>query len=132
MAFSGGNQKPRHPGSGRRKARYTEKGRQVDPAAREQIRDLLGDEPRRPDLLIEHLHKIQDHFGCLAARHLAALAAEMRLAMAEVYEVATFYAHFDVVMESESPPPPLTVRSATASRANVSVRPRCWERSPTP
>ena len=110
MAFSGGNQKPRHPGSGRRKARYTEKGRQVDPAAREQIRDLLGDEPRRPDLLIEHLHKIQDHFGCLAARHLAALAAEMRLAMAEVYEVATFYAHFDVVMESESPPPPLTVR----------------------
>ena len=110
MARSGGSQAPRHPGSGRRRARYTEKGRQVEPAAREEIRALLGNEPRRPDLLIEHLHRIQDHFGCLAARHLAALADEMRLAMAEVYEVATFYAHFDVVMEGESSPPPLTVR----------------------
>ena len=94
MALSAGNQAPRHPGSGRRRARYTEKGRQVEPAAQAEIRALLGDEPRRQDLLIEHLHKIQDHYGCLAARHLAALAAEMRLAMAEVYEVATFYAHF--------------------------------------
>ena len=110
MAFSGGTQAPRHPGSGRRRARYTEKGRQVDPAAQDEIRALLGDEPRRRDLLIEHLHRIQDRCGCLSARHLAALAAEMRLAMAEVYEVATFYAHFDVVMEGESPPPPLTVR----------------------
>ena len=110
MALSGGNQAPRHPGRGRRKARYTEKGRQVVPAAQEEIRALLGDEPRRSDLLIEHLHRIQDRYGCLSASHLAALAAEMRLAMAEVYEVATFYAHFDVVMEGESPPPPLTVR----------------------
>ena len=110
MALSVGNQTPRHPGSGRRRARYTEKGRQVDPAAQEEIRALLADEPRRPDLLIEHLHKLQDRYGCLSARHLAALAAEMRLSMAEVYEVATFYAHFDVVMEGESPPPALTVR----------------------
>ena len=110
MASSAGNQVPRHPGSGRRKARYTEKGRQVSPEALEEVRALLGDAPRRRDLLIEHLHRIQDHYGCLSASHLAALAAEMRLAMAEVYEVATFYAHFDVVMEGESPPPPLTVR----------------------
>ena len=110
MAQPAGNQAPRHPGSGRRRARYTEKGRQVDPAAQEEVRALLANEPRRQDLLIEHLHRIQDHYGCLAARHLAALAAEMRLAMAEVYEVATFYAHFDVVMEGGSPPAPLTVR----------------------
>ena len=99
-----------HPGKGRRKARYTEKGRQTEPAALDEVRALLGDEPRRQDLLIEHLHKIQDHYGHLSARHLAALATEMRLAMAEVYEVATFYAHFDVIMEGETPPPPLTVR----------------------
>jgi len=71
---------------------------------------LLGDEPRRRDLLIEFLHKIQDKFGHLSAAHLAALADEMRLAMAEVYEVATFYAHFDVVKEDEAPPPALTIR----------------------
>ncbi len=99
-----------HPGKGRRKARYTEKGRQTEPAALDEVRALLGDEPRRQDLLIEHLHNIQDRYGHLSARHLAALATEMRLAMAEVYEVATFYAHFDVIMEGETPPPPLTVR----------------------
>ena len=86
------------------------KGRQVEAAAIGEIRGLLGEEPRRRDLLIEHLHRIQDWYGCIAARHLAALAAEMRLAQAEVYEVASFYAHFDVVLEGETPPPPLTVR----------------------
>ena len=90
--------------------RSTPKGRQVDPAARDEVRALLGDAPRRRDLLIEHLHLIQDRFGHLSAAHLAALAAEMKLAMAEVYEVATFYAHFDVVKEGETPPPPITVR----------------------
>ena len=58
---------------------------------------LLGDRARRRDLLIEHLHLLQDHYGCLHARHLAALAEEMRLALVEVYEVASFYAHFDIV-----------------------------------
>src|SRR6185369_11394965 len=70
----------------------------------------LGDEPRRSDLLIEHLHKIQDRFGHLSSAHLAALAEEMKLAQAEVYEVATFYHHFDVVKEGEAAPPALTVR----------------------
>jgi formate dehydrogenase len=74
------------------------------------VRALLGDRPRRRDLLIEHLHLIQDHYGYLSAAHLAALAAEMRLALVEVYEVATFYAHFDVVKEGETPPPAVTVR----------------------
>ena len=97
--FQSGNSKGRHP-----------KGRQADPKAVEDIRVLLGDRPRRRDLLIEHLHLIQDHYKHLSAVHLAALAKEMRLPLAEVYEVATFYAHFDVVREDQSPPPPLTVR----------------------
>src|SRR5882724_376517 len=101
-----------HGGSGRKKnrPRRTPKGRQVDPAALDEVRALLGDRPRRRDLLIEHLHLIQDRHGYLSAAHLAALAAEMKLAMTEVYEVATFYAHFDVVKEGEVPPPPVTVR----------------------
>ena len=96
--------------TGRRKARPTPKGRQVDPAALGRVRTLLGDAPRRRDLLIEHLHLIQDSYGHLSAAHLAALAQEMKLAQTEVYEVATFYAHFDVVKEAETPPPALTVR----------------------
>jgi formate dehydrogenase len=99
-----------HPGSGRRKTRAAPKGRQVDAVSLDEVRALLGDRPRRPDLLIEFLHLIQDRYGCLHARHLAALAKDMRLALVEVYEVATFYAHFDVVMEGEEAPPPITVR----------------------
>ncbi len=98
------------PASGRRRPPRTPKGRQVDPQAREEIRALLGDRPRRRDLLIEHLHLVQDRYGHLSAAHLAALAAEMKLALAEVYEVATFYAHFDVVKDGEAAPPPVTVR----------------------
>ena len=71
---------------------------------------LLGDRSRQADLLIEHLHLLQDRYGCLHARHLVALATEMRLALVEVYEVASFYAHFDIVMDGEPAPPPLTVR----------------------
>src|SRR5262250_1079145 len=82
----------------------------VDAAAVEDVRALLVDEPRRRDLLIEHLHKINDRYGYLSAAHLAALAQEKKLALTEVYEVATFYAHFDVVKEDETPPPALTVR----------------------
>ncbi|MEX2450825.1 MAG: NAD(P)H-dependent oxidoreductase subunit E [Rhodospirillales bacterium] len=89
---------------------YFPKGRQLDTGALDEVRALLGGAPRRRDLLIEHLHKIQDRYGHLSARHLVALAEEMKLAMTEVYEVATFYSHFDVVREDETPPPALTVR----------------------
>jgi formate dehydrogenase len=94
----------------RNRPRKTPKGRQVEPQALAQVRALLGDRERRRDLLIEHLHLIQDRYGYLSAAHLAALAQEMKLALTEVYEVATFYAHFDVVKEDETPPPALTVR----------------------
>lgn len=99
-----------HPGSGRRKAAPTPKGRQVDPVALAEVQAALGDRPRNRDLLIEHLHALQDRFGCLRARHLVALAQEMKLAIAEVYEVASFYAHFDIVEEGEEAPPRITIR----------------------
>jgi formate dehydrogenase beta subunit len=99
-----------HPGAGRRQAVPHPKGRQIDPAALREIQTLLGDRSRQRDLLIEHLHLIQDKYHCLSAPHLAALAHEMKLALTEVYEVATFYAHFDVILEGDTPPPPLTVR----------------------
>src|SRR5881394_920576 len=99
-----------HPGSGRRRGPDYPKGRQVDPDALDEVQALLGERERRADLLIEHLHLLQDHFGCLYARHLVALAEEMRLALAEVYEVASFYAHFDIVMDEETAPPAITVR----------------------
>ncbi|KAA2237519.1 NAD(P)H-dependent oxidoreductase subunit E [Salinarimonas soli] len=96
--------------SGRRGGRPVPKGRVVDPAALDEIRALLGDAPRRRDLLIEHLHLIQDTYHQISAAHLAALADEMRLAFAEVFETATFYAHFDVVKEGDPAVPPLTIR----------------------
>ena len=86
------------------------KGRVVASQAVLDIQALLGAASRRRDLLIEHLHRIQDHFGHISAQHLAALAAEMKLSQSEVYEVATFYHHFDVVKEGQLPPPVLTVR----------------------
>jgi formate dehydrogenase len=94
---------------GQRRPRRTPKGRQVDPIALEEVQALLTDRPRRRDLLIEHLHLIQDHYGHISAAHLAALAYEMKLAQTEAYEVATFYSHFDVVKDGP-PPPPVTVR----------------------
>ena len=97
-------------GASRQRKREAPKGRRVDPAALAEVQELLGSESRQPDLLIEHLHKIQDRFGCLSAPHLAALASEMRLAQTEVYEVATFYHHFDVVKEGGEAPAALTVR----------------------
>src|SRR5438093_5783530 len=96
--------------NGARRPRRTPKGRQVDPQALEEVRTLLGERERRRDLLIEHLHLIQDRCGHLSAAHLAALAQEMKLALTEVYEVATFYAHFDVVKEGGTAPPAVTVR----------------------
>ena len=92
------------------KTRPIPKGRAVDARALEEVRRLLGDAPRRRDLLIEHLHRLNDHYGHLPAAPLAALAQEMRLALTEVYEVATFYHHFEVVKEGEAAPPKLTVR----------------------
>ena len=102
--------KPAHRGEGRRRAVAHPKGRQVDPVVLEEIRALLGDQPRRRDLLIEHLHRIQDRYRCLSPSHLTALAFEMKLALAEVYETATFYAHFDVLRDGDPAPPAITVR----------------------
>ncbi|NRB03125.1 MAG: NAD(P)H-dependent oxidoreductase subunit E [Rhodobacteraceae bacterium] len=92
------------------KGRVRTKGRALLDDAWAEVQELLGDLPRRRDLLIEHLHLIQDRYGHLSVAHLRALAEEMRLSMAEVYEVATFYAHFDVVKEADTPPPALTIR----------------------
>jgi NADH:ubiquinone oxidoreductase subunit F (NADH-binding)/NADH:ubiquinone oxidoreductase subunit E len=94
----------------KQRKRQAPKGRRVDAGALEAVQHLLGDESRQRDLLIEHLHKIQDSFGHLSSAHLAALAQEMRLAQTEVYEVASFYHHFDIVKEGEVAPAPLTVR----------------------
>src|SRR6201996_1114620 len=99
-----------HPGRGRQRARSVPKGRQVEPHAKMEIEALLGDRSRQRDLLIEYLHLIQDTFGQISADHLAALADEMSLAFAEVFETATFYAHFDVIKEGEDDLPKLTVR----------------------
>src|SRR5205809_3856804 len=93
-----------------RRARPVPKGRPVDPVAREEIVAVLGDAPRESQYLIENLHRVQDRFGHLSAAHLNALAEAMKLSQAEVYEVATFYHHFDVVKEGESAPPAITVR----------------------
>ena len=84
-----------------RKARASQKGRSVDPVTREEIATLLGDASRQPDFLIEHLHKVQDRFGSISVARLAALAESMKLAQAEVFEVATFYHHFDIVAEGQ-------------------------------
>ena len=97
-------------GASRQRKRELPKGRAVDPQALDEVRGLLGDASRARDLLIEHLHKLQDRFGHLSARHLAALAREMGLAQTEVFEVASFYHHFDIVKEGGSAPPSLTVR----------------------
>jgi len=102
--------KRRHPGSGEGKGRSHTKGRQLDDQALAEVQALLGDQPRDRDLLIEFLHLIQDRYGHLSAAHMRALAEEMRLSQTEVYEVATFYAHFDPVKEGEAPPPDLTIR----------------------
>jgi formate dehydrogenase beta subunit len=99
-----------HPGEGRRRAKATPKGRQIDPTAAHEIELLLGDRPRRRDLLTEYLHLIQDKYHQISAAHLAALADEMKLSFAEVFETATFYAHFDVVKEGEKDIAPLTIR----------------------
>src|SRR5580693_891723 len=99
-----------HPGEGRKRAKSTPKGRQVDLIAAHEVELLLADRPRKRDLLIEYLHLIQDTYRQISAAHLAALADEMKLSFAEVFETATFYAHFDIVKEGEPDIPPLTIR----------------------
>ncbi len=94
----------------RGKGRPFPKGRQLDDKALARLRALLGDRPRRRDLLIEFLHLIQDKYGHLSAAHLRALAEEMNVSQAEIYEVASFYAHFDIVKEGDKAPPRLTIR----------------------
>jgi NADH:ubiquinone oxidoreductase subunit F (NADH-binding)/NADH:ubiquinone oxidoreductase subunit E len=110
VATPGKSARSIHPGAGRRGGRNVPKGRQVEPEALAEVQALLGERARTRDLLIEHLHLLQDAFHCVYARHLAALAHEMKLALVEVYEVASFYAHFDIVLDGEEPPPALTVR----------------------
>jgi len=121
----------------RMKVRSTPKGRAVEPRAREEVRALieetgsrLGVEPRRRDLLIEHLHAIQDRHRGLSAAHLAALAQELRLAQAEVYEVASFYHHFDVLREGETQPAELTVRVCDSLACDLAGAKELLERLP--
>ncbi|HYM01321.1 MAG TPA: NAD(P)H-dependent oxidoreductase subunit E, partial [Stellaceae bacterium] len=109
MTTSGKDKRSIRPGAGRR-GRDLPRGRQVEPEALTEVQALLGERPRKRDLLIEFLHLLQDEYRCLHARHLAALAHEMKLALVEVYEVASFYAHFDIVLDGEPAPPPITVR----------------------
>lgn len=113
-----------------RKLRSKIKGRTPDPKALEEVRALLGAEPRRRDLLIEHLHKIQDRYAHLSAAHLVALAAEMKLSLAEVYEVATFYHHFDVVKEGEAAPAAITVRVCASLSCEMAGAKALLERLP--
>ncbi|MDH3895140.1 MAG: NAD(P)H-dependent oxidoreductase subunit E, partial [Chromatiales bacterium] len=98
--------RPRHTGNGGARARP--RGRRADPGDLDALRQLLSDPPYRRDLLIEYLHAIQDHDRCIRPSQLAALAELVGLSQTEVYEVATFYAHFDVVDQHEPAPPPLT------------------------
>jgi NADH:ubiquinone oxidoreductase subunit F (NADH-binding)/NADH:ubiquinone oxidoreductase subunit E len=105
-----GDRRPMKPGSGRRRVPFFPKGRLLKPDEREALTAILGDRPRRRDLLIEYLHLIQEGQGCLPAGLLQALGEELRIPMAEVYEVASFYAHFDIVRDGEDPPPALTIR----------------------
>ncbi len=93
-----------------RQRRYQPRGRAIEADALADVRALLAGRSLARDQLIEHLHRIQDRYGHLSAPHLVALASEMRLAAAEVYEVASFYHHFDPITERQTPPPPLTVR----------------------
>jgi formate dehydrogenase len=99
-----------HPGEGSKRAKVTPKGRQIDPQALDDIERLIGDGSRQRDLLIEYLHLIQDTYKQISAAHLAALADLMKLSFAEVFETATFYAHFDVIKEGDPSIPPLTIR----------------------
>jgi len=106
----GPSERRNHPGAGRRKAPIFSKGRQLDAEASKRVNALLTGRPIQRDMLIEFLHLIQDRYGHLSADHMQALALEMKLPMAEVFEVASFYAHFDIVLDGETAPPDITIR----------------------
>ena len=117
-------------GATKERKRQAPKGRRVDPTALQDVQGLLGDTSRDRAYLIEHLHRLQDHFGHLSSGHLAALAHELRLAQTEVYEVATFYHHFDVVRDGEAPPAALTVRVCDGLSCEMAGAQRLLERLP--
>ena len=98
------------------------KGHAVEPTARAEVAELIEGLDRRRDNLIECLHRIQDAHKHLSDRLLVALAELLKLAPTEVYEVATFYHHFDVVRDGETPPPELTVRVCDSVRDRKSTR----------
>ena len=102
--------RPNHPGRGKARHNCSPKGRQVSQDAVTTVKNIIGQSPVRRDLLIEYLHALQDHFGCLHTENLVALAHIMNLPLAEVYETATFYAHFTIIAEDENSPPPITLR----------------------
>ena len=102
--------RPSHPGRGKARHNCSPKGRQVSQDAVVDVQNVIGEPPVRRDLLIEYLHALQDHFGCLHTENLVALAHIMNLPLAEVYETATFYAHFTIIAEDENSPPPITIR----------------------
>lgn len=107
--WEGGKRSP-HPGAGRRKALIFPKGRLLKDDERQAVAQIVGPGPHTHDMLIENLHKIQDKEGCLPVGHLQALGELMRMPMAAVYEVATFYAHFDVISDGEPRPAEHTIR----------------------
>ncbi|MGA0055617.1 MAG: NAD(P)H-dependent oxidoreductase subunit E [Burkholderiaceae bacterium] len=117
-------------GATKERKRQAPKGRRVDPAALQEVQGLLGEASRDRAYLIEHLHRLQDHFGHLSSRHLAALAHELRLAQTEVYEVATFYHHFDVVRDGDAPPAALTVRVCDGLSCEMAGAQQLLERLP--
>ena len=104
------NKNPKMGNKKRNKMKGEKRGRRVNSQALHQVQALISSLPVRRDLLIEYLHLIQDEFGHISAAHITALASTMGLATTEVYEVATFYHHFDVIKEGEQAPPELTVR----------------------
>tara|TARA_B100000745_G_scaffold124822_1_gene81297 strand:+ start:69 stop:1754 length:1686 start_codon:yes stop_codon:yes gene_type:complete len=107
------------PGAGRRKKYAFDKGRQLDPISISELRNILGDMEIRRDLLIEYLHTINDHFNGLHTKHLRALAEIMKISMAEVFEVATFYAHFTIIDGEESEIPDITIRVCESITCNL-------------
>jgi formate dehydrogenase len=117
-------------GASRQRKREAPKGRRVDRQALLEVQALLGDAPRRRDLLIEYLHAIQDRHGALSAAHLAALAQELKLAQAEVYEVASFYHHFDVLRDGDPVPAALTVRVCAGLSCEMAGATALLERLP--
>lgn len=106
------------------------KGRQVAPECERRLLELLGEKPLRRDLLIEYLHAIQDAEGCLPAALIAALAQAMRLSQVEVFEVASFYHHFDIVRDGEERPPTLTVRVCDSVACELAGARELLERLP--